>query len=67
MIFRGVLQTLVEKHFPAPDRNRISRLLGLEAPKKEKHNHLNGADTGGGGGEGSSGGNKRKPGKLVCY
>ncbi|XP_054281484.1 protein strawberry notch isoform X2 [Macrosteles quadrilineatus] len=58
---KGVLQTLVEKHFPAPDRNRISRLLGLEAPKKEKHNHLNGADTGGGGGEGSSGGNKRKP------
>lgn len=27
--FRGVFQSLVEKHFPAPDRNRISRLLGL--------------------------------------
>ncbi|KAL4705853.1 hypothetical protein ACJJTC_019288, partial [Scirpophaga incertulas] len=27
---KGVFQTLVEKHFPAPDRGRISRLLGLE-------------------------------------
>ncbi|XP_052870851.1 protein strawberry notch [Anopheles cruzii] len=26
---KGVLQSLVEKHFPAPDRNRIKRLLGL--------------------------------------
>ena len=33
MKLRGVLQTLVEKHFPAPDRNRIHRLLGLEPPK----------------------------------
>ncbi|KAG4065553.1 hypothetical protein HA402_013323 [Bradysia odoriphaga] len=31
---KGVIQSLVEKHFPAPDRNRISRLLGLEAPQK---------------------------------
>ncbi|XP_045521844.1 protein strawberry notch isoform X1 [Pieris brassicae] len=30
---KGVFQTLVEKHFPAPDRERINRLLGLE-PKK---------------------------------
>ncbi|KAK0087083.1 hypothetical protein PV326_005306 [Microctonus aethiopoides] len=30
---KGVLQTLVEKHFPAPDRNRIHRLLGLEPPR----------------------------------
>lgn len=29
-----MIQSLVEKHFPAPDRNRISRLLGLEAPQK---------------------------------
>lgn len=28
--FRGVFQSLVEKHFPAPDRNRINRLLGLD-------------------------------------
>ncbi|XP_018901680.2 protein strawberry notch isoform X2 [Bemisia tabaci] len=26
---KGVLQTLVEKHFPAPDRNRVNRLLGM--------------------------------------
>lgn len=32
--FRGVFQSLVEKHFPAPDRNRINRLLGLDGPKK---------------------------------
>ncbi|XP_053616907.1 protein strawberry notch [Plodia interpunctella] len=32
---KGVFQTLVEKHFPAPDRNRINRLLGLE-PNKPK-------------------------------
>lgn len=31
---KGVLQTLVEKHFPAPDRNRIQRLLGLEPPAR---------------------------------
>ncbi|XP_063628305.1 protein strawberry notch [Cydia splendana] len=31
---KGVFQSLVEKHFPAPDRERINRLLGLEGPKK---------------------------------
>ncbi|XP_058458081.1 protein strawberry notch isoform X3 [Malaya genurostris] len=31
---KGVFQSLVEKHFPAPDRGRINRLLGLEGPKK---------------------------------
>ena len=31
---KGVLQTLVEKHFPAPDRNnRVLRLLGLDQHK----------------------------------
>ncbi|XP_011297794.1 protein strawberry notch isoform X2 [Fopius arisanus] len=35
---KGVLQTLVEKHFPAPDRNRIHRLLGLEPPKASVNN-----------------------------
>lgn len=29
--FRGVFQSLVEKHFPAPDRSRINRLLGIES------------------------------------
>ncbi|KAL1501972.1 hypothetical protein ABEB36_007190 [Hypothenemus hampei] len=28
---KGVFQTLVEKHFPAPDRNRIHKLLGIGA------------------------------------
>ncbi|CAK1590016.1 unnamed protein product [Parnassius mnemosyne] len=30
---KGVFQTLVEKHFPAPDRARINRLLGLQPDK----------------------------------
>ncbi|KAL0818579.1 hypothetical protein ABMA28_009017 [Loxostege sticticalis] len=33
---KGVFQALVEKHFPAPDRDRISRLLGLEPPPRAK-------------------------------
>ncbi|KAJ0173330.1 hypothetical protein K1T71_011506 [Dendrolimus kikuchii] len=33
---KGVFQTLVEKHFPAPDRDRINRLLGLDPPPKPK-------------------------------
>ncbi|KAJ9587310.1 hypothetical protein L9F63_019166, partial [Diploptera punctata] len=37
---KGVLQTLVEKHFPAPDRNRIHRLLGLEPPRNQILNPL---------------------------
>ncbi|XP_020285283.1 protein strawberry notch isoform X5 [Pseudomyrmex gracilis] len=53
---KGVLQTLVEKHFPAPDRNRIQRLLGLEPPKF----NLDGDDDMDGAG-GSAGGSKRKP------
>lgn len=56
-IFLGVFQTLVEKHFPAPDRNRIHRLLGLEPPSNSKKSLLNGND------EGNSSG-KRKPSKL---
>lgn len=32
---KGVFSSLVEKHFPAPDRNRIQRLLGLQLPKKQ--------------------------------
>lgn len=31
---KGVFQSLVEKHFPAPDRNRINRILGLGSNKK---------------------------------
>ncbi|XP_012539722.1 protein strawberry notch isoform X2 [Monomorium pharaonis] len=51
---KGVLQTLVEKHFPAPDRNRIQRLLGLEPPKFKLEDDEDGAG-------GSAGGSKRKP------
>ncbi|KAI9590456.1 hypothetical protein GQX74_008623 [Glossina fuscipes] len=32
---KGVFQSLVEKHFPAPDRNRINRILGLTGPSSE--------------------------------
>ncbi|XP_045539250.1 protein strawberry notch [Papilio machaon] len=46
---KGVFQTLVEKHFPAPDRTRINRLLGLEAKPATvthtpTHNGRNGDD-----------------------
>jgi hypothetical protein len=30
---KGVLQSLVEKHFPAPDRDKIHRILGIGKPK----------------------------------
>ncbi|XP_013794110.1 protein strawberry notch homolog 1-like [Limulus polyphemus] len=33
---KGVLQTLIDKHFPAPDRKKMSRLLGLESFMKEE-------------------------------
>ncbi|XP_058978487.1 protein strawberry notch [Musca domestica] len=33
---KGVFQSLVEKHFPAPDRNRINRILGLSEPESRK-------------------------------
>ncbi|KRT83290.1 helicase [Oryctes borbonicus] len=48
---KGVFQTLVEKHFPAPDRNRIQRLLGIDTSKKT----ANGND------EGNTSTGKRKP------
>jgi hypothetical protein len=39
------MQSLVEKHFPAPDRNRINRVLGLDLPNtnipNEKTNIMN--------------------------
>ncbi|XP_067015400.2 protein strawberry notch isoform X2 [Anabrus simplex] len=53
---KGVLQTLVEKHFPAPDRNRIHRLLGLDIPKKDKISNNGDLDLEAGGSSG-----KRKP------
>lgn len=37
---KGVLQTLVEKHFPAPDRNRINQLIGIDKKKSSVNNNL---------------------------
>lgn len=53
----------MEKHFPAPDRSRIHRLLGLGLAKKDdkKGKSKNGYDDGA---SGSSG--KRKPGIFHC-
>jgi len=59
---RGVLQTLVEKHFPAPDRNRIHRLLGLDPPRKSDSFKLNNNGDIDAEPCGSSG--KRKPGMV---
>ncbi|XP_057655620.1 protein strawberry notch-like isoform X10 [Diorhabda carinulata] len=52
---KGVFQTLVEKHFPAPDRNRIQKLLGIEPLSAKKISISNGND------EGHSSSSKRKP------
>lgn len=52
---RGVFQSLVEKHFPAPDRKRINRLLGLESV----------IDTSPVGSPSTSGGTKRKSGWYI--
>ncbi|XP_028319438.1 protein strawberry notch homolog 1 [Gouania willdenowi] len=32
---KGVLQSLVEKHFPAPDRQKLYSLLGIDLPVKK--------------------------------
>lgn len=59
-----MLQSLVEKHFPAPDRSRIHRLLGLDIAKKDDKKGKqakNGFDDIA---SGSSG--KRKPGNKVA-
>lgn len=54
---RGVLQTLVEKHFPASDRNHIHRILGIEPSKMQRLDDFDDLD----GASGSAGGSKRKP------
>jgi hypothetical protein len=33
------MQSLVEKHFPAPDRERVNKILGLDAGKKNASNN----------------------------
>ncbi|XP_075885781.1 protein strawberry notch homolog 1 isoform X2 [Nelusetta ayraudi] len=32
---KGVLQSLIEKHFPAPDRQKLYSLLGIDLPSKK--------------------------------
>lgn len=54
---KGVLQTLVEKHFPASDRNHIHRVLGIEPSKMQRLDDYDDIDAAGG----SAGGSKRKP------
>ncbi|CAK9823503.1 Protein strawberry notch homolog 1 [Anthophora retusa] len=54
---KGVLQTLVEKHFPASDRNHIQRVLGIDTSKMQRLDDLDDIDGAGG----SAGGSKRKP------
>lgn len=58
---RGVLQSLVEKHFPAPDRNRIKKLLG-NVGIELKHSKVQNGDSQGPSGSGGSGSGKRKSG-----
>lgn len=54
---KGVLQSLVEKHFPAPDRNRIHRIIG-DLPQAQNIAEVeNFAENAGG----SGGSGKRKP------
>jgi hypothetical protein len=57
---RGVLQTLIEKHFPAPDRSRINRLIGLEINKKGLSLNNNCISN-----EAGSSSGKRKPGDYI--
>lgn len=35
LFLRGVLQSLVEKHFPAPDRQKLFSLLGIDLSAKK--------------------------------
>lgn len=61
-VCRGVLQSLVEKHFPAPDRHRIHRLLGIDTKKMRHEASHNGNMSS----EPGSSSGKRKSGLLVC-
>ncbi|XP_014204791.1 protein strawberry notch-like [Copidosoma floridanum] len=38
---KGVFQSLVEKHFPAPNRNNINRVLGLNLPLSNSDSWMN--------------------------
>jgi len=56
-----VLQSLVEKHFPAPDRSRIKKLLGNVGIELKHSKTQNGGDSQGPSGSGGNG-EKRKSG-----
>lgn len=60
---KGVLQSLVEKHFPAPDRNRIKKLLGNVGIELKHSKHHNGDSQGPSGSSGN--GEKRKSGRQA--
>ena len=49
------MESLVEKHFPAPDRNRINKILGISETSKEFKEIMEEVT-------GNGGSNKRKPG-----
>ncbi|CAL9682352.1 unnamed protein product [Knipowitschia caucasica] len=42
---KGVLQSLIEKHFPAPDRQKLYSLLGLDIPGNKAETVSNSAGT----------------------
>ena len=55
--FRGVIQTVVEKHFPAPDRRKFFDIFGLgNSSSYDEDSNLS-----------TPGGNKRKRGKLFLH
>lgn len=51
---KGVFQSLIEKHFPAPDRRKAMRILGLDNIIDQRNNSRSPTPT-------TSGGGKRKP------
>ncbi|XP_035794307.1 protein strawberry notch-like isoform X2 [Anopheles albimanus] len=63
---KGVIQSLVEKHFPAPDRNRINRLLGIGEPRPTKLDSILSAIDSGGGSKAKTTGADAKRNKRVA-
>ncbi|XP_050441174.1 protein strawberry notch [Adelges cooleyi] len=63
---KGVLQSLVEKHFPAPDRNRIKKLLGNVGIELKHSKTQNGDSQGPSSSKGGCGSEKRKSGRQAA-
>lgn len=57
---RGVLQSLIEKHFPAPDRQKLYSLLGIDLSAKKTPSPADAAE------ELEKKGKKRKGGWSLC-